>query len=70
MITRTRRRLLLAARALREKGERPPGADDPGVYRAARSGYFLAPADRGSWQEVYARTLAASVHPPRAAAAD
>ena len=70
MITRTRRRLLLAARALRDKAERPPGADDPGVYRAARSGYFLAPEDQGSWQEVYARTLAASVHPPRAAAAD
>jgi hypothetical protein len=66
MITRTRRRLLLAARALRDKGERPAGADDPGVYRAARSGYFLAPADRGTWQEVYARTLAAAVHPTTA----
>jgi phthalate 4,5-dioxygenase len=29
MIVRTRRRLLAAARALRETGARPPGADDP-----------------------------------------
>jgi phthalate 4,5-dioxygenase oxygenase subunit len=63
MITRTRRRLLLAARALRDKGERPAGADDPGVYRTARSGYFIAPDDQAPWQEVYARTLAAAVHP-------
>jgi phthalate 4,5-dioxygenase len=67
MITRTRRRLLLAARALRDKGERPAGVDDPGVYRAARSGYFIVPDDQGPWQDVYARTLAAAVHPPRAA---
>jgi hypothetical protein len=66
MITRTRRRLLLAARALRDKGERPPGVDQPGVYRDARSGYFVSPDDQGPWQDVYARTLAASVHPPRA----
>ena len=33
MITRTRRRLLMAARALREKGTVPPGADNPEVYR-------------------------------------
>ena len=65
MITRTRRRLLLAARALRDEAVRPPGADEPDVYRGARSGYFITPDDRGSWQEVYARTLAAAVHPPR-----
>jgi hypothetical protein len=67
MITRTRRRLLMAARALRDKGERPPGADDPGVYRGARSGYFVNPDDQGSWHEVYAKTLVAAVHPVRAA---
>ena len=66
MITRTRRRLLLAARALREAGVRPPGADDPAVYRGARSGYFTAPDDGTPWQDVYARTLAAAVHPRRA----
>jgi hypothetical protein len=63
MITRTRRRLLLAARALRDTGERPASVDDPGVYRAARSGYFTAPGDQAPWQDVYARTLAAAVHP-------
>jgi phthalate 4,5-dioxygenase len=29
MITRTRRRLLMAARALRENGTLPPGVDSP-----------------------------------------
>jgi phthalate 4,5-dioxygenase len=37
MIIRTRRRLLEAARALREQGTVPPGAEDPSVY-AVRSG--------------------------------
>jgi phthalate 4,5-dioxygenase oxygenase subunit len=64
MITRTRRRLLMATRALRDKGERPPGADDPAVYRGARSGYFIDADDQGPWREVYARTLSAAVHPP------
>ena len=65
MITRTRRRLLMAARALRDKGTLPPGVEDPQVYRAARSGYFVSEAT-SPWQEVYARQLAASVHPPGA----
>ena len=43
-------------------------ADDPGVYRKARSGYFLNPDDRGSWQEVYAATLANAMHPTAQAA--
>jgi len=64
MITRTRRRLLRAARALSESGTLPPGADDPGVYRGARSGYFLSPDSEKSWQEVYGATLAAAEHPP------
>jgi phthalate 4,5-dioxygenase len=63
MITRTRRRLLMAARALRDKQERPPGADDPGVYRRARSGYFVS-ADQNAWQEVYGSRLTAALHPP------
>jgi len=65
MITRTRRRLLMAARALRDKGVLPPGAEDPQVYREARSGYFVSD-DKRPWREVYARQLAASVHPPGA----
>src|SRR2546421_2471148 len=54
MITRTRRRLLMAARALRDKGVLPPGADDAEVYRGARSGYFVSD-DKNPWREVYAR---------------
>jgi phthalate 4,5-dioxygenase len=49
MIIRTRRRLIEAARALREQGTLPPGADDPHVY-AVRSGGAVIP--RGvSWVE-------------------
>jgi hypothetical protein len=62
MITRTRRRLLVAARALRDKDVLPPGVEEPHVYRAARSGYFVSD-DKSPWQEVYAKQLAASVHP-------
>jgi len=63
MITRTRRRLLMAARALRAKGTLPPGVRDPEVYRGARSGYFVSEGER-PWQEVYATTFADAVHPP------
>jgi hypothetical protein len=62
MIARTRRRLLLAARALGKEGLTPPGVDDPHVYHAARSGYFLSTEQR-PWQEVYAHRLAAATHP-------
>jgi len=62
MITRTRRRLLLAARALREKGITPPGADNPEVYRGARSGYLVS-ADNSPWREFYAKQFAAAAHP-------
>ena len=61
MITRTRRRLLMAARALREKGTPPPGVEDAQVFHGARSGYFVS--DEGPWQEVYDKRLAAAVHP-------
>jgi len=65
MITRTRRRLLMAARALRDQGTLPPGIDDPSIYRGARAGYFVS-NDKGEWQDVYARQLAAGLHPPPA----
>src|SRR5207249_2017910 len=42
MIIRTRRRLLDAARALREQGTVPPGAEEPAVY-AVRSGGAVIP---------------------------
>jgi phenylpropionate dioxygenase-like ring-hydroxylating dioxygenase large terminal subunit len=62
MITRTRRRLLTAARALRGKGTPPPGVDNADVFRDARGGYFLC--DEGSgWQDVYTRQLAAASRP-------
>jgi hypothetical protein len=51
MVTRTRRRLLLAARALRENGALPPGVKDPDVFRGARSGYFIS-EDASPWQEM------------------
>jgi hypothetical protein len=63
MITRTRRRLLMAARALRDGGVRPPGVEDPEVFRGARSGYFVSDDQRG-WPEIYAGQLAAAVRPP------
>ena len=62
MITRTRRRLLMAARALRDQRVPPPGVEDAEVFRGARSGYFVSD-DTSPWQEVYARQLAAALHP-------
>jgi phthalate 4,5-dioxygenase oxygenase subunit len=41
MIARTRRRLLLAARALATKGTVGPGVEDAGLYYRARAGSFL-----------------------------
>jgi hypothetical protein len=67
MITRTRRRLLLASRALREEGILPPGAEDGSVYRPARSGYVITdsiPDDEKAWRELYARLLAEAVRAP------
>ena len=65
MITRTRRRLLMAARALRDNGAMPPGAEDASVYRGARSGYLISAAP-SQWQQMYANELAAAAHPPPA----
>ncbi len=62
MITRTRRSLLLAARAFRDHGKTPPGAEDSDVYRGARSGYFTS-TDRSDWKAVYVNQLHASIHP-------
>jgi phthalate 4,5-dioxygenase len=44
MVIRTRRRLLNAARALRDEGMIPPGVDEPQVYRQ-RSGGVILPRD-------------------------
>jgi phthalate 4,5-dioxygenase oxygenase subunit len=61
MITRTRRRLLLAARALRDKGTVPPGVDAPEVYARARSGECVIQGD--DWQQVYDERLKHVVRP-------
>src|SRR2546428_14107550 len=44
MIIRTRRRVINAAKALRDDGKLPPGVDDPAVYRY-RSGGVILPRD-------------------------
>jgi len=62
MITRTRRRLLMAARALRDNGVSPPGAENVDVFRDARGGYFVCDAGKG-WQEAYAGQLAGTSRP-------
>ncbi len=61
MITRTRRRLLLAARALRDHGLVPPGVDAPDVYARARSGECLMQGE--DWQKVYEEQLKHVVRP-------
>ncbi len=57
MIAVTRRRLLLAAKALAEEGKTPPGAATPGAYGDVGAGYFLAPKSR-PWPDVYRHQLA------------
>jgi hypothetical protein len=49
MIIRTRRRLIDAAKALRDQGTLPPGVEDPTVY-AVRSGGVVVPRGQ-SWVE-------------------
>jgi phenylpropionate dioxygenase-like ring-hydroxylating dioxygenase large terminal subunit len=51
MVIRVRRRLLAAAKALRENGIVPPGVDEPGMYRQ-RSGWALVPEDKDFWEEL------------------
>ena len=62
MITRTRRRLLMAARALRDNGVPPPGVENVEVFRDARGGYFVSDESNG-WQDAYAAQLAQAWRP-------
>jgi phthalate 4,5-dioxygenase len=62
MISRTRQRLLHAARSLVDSGVAPPGVDDPESYLGARSGDFVASAALG-WREAYAAEIGKSVSP-------
>jgi hypothetical protein len=61
MITRTRRRLLMAARAVREKGTTPPCVDQPDIFRQVRSGEAVLAAD--DWQQAYRERLNDAVWP-------
>jgi nitrite reductase/ring-hydroxylating ferredoxin subunit len=49
MIIRVRRRLLTAAKELRERGTVPPGVDEPEMYRQ-RSGWAMVPKDQDFWE--------------------
>ncbi len=57
MITQTRRRLLVAARALADDGVAPPGVDDPEVFLRARGGDMMI-GKSDDWIEAYARQKA------------
>lgn len=62
MITRTRRRLLMAARALRDAGTTPPCVDEPRLFRKIRSGERVMQAE--DWQNAYADGMQRAIHPP------
>jgi hypothetical protein len=57
MITMTRRRLLMAAKAYAKDGTLPESATNPAAYRTKRGGFFLAPEQR-PWPDVYDAQLA------------
>jgi phenylpropionate dioxygenase-like ring-hydroxylating dioxygenase large terminal subunit len=62
MVIRVRRRLLAAAKALRETGEVPPGVDQPDVYQQRSGGVFI---DEGAdWVEATAELRKAYVTHP------
>jgi phenylpropionate dioxygenase-like ring-hydroxylating dioxygenase large terminal subunit len=60
MVARTRRSLLLAARAWKQKASNPPGALKAEVYFGARAGSFLA-AQGKNLEEAYAQQLMTAV---------
>jgi hypothetical protein len=49
LIIRTRRRVIAAAKALRDDGILPPGVDEPGIYRQ-RSGGVILPRSVDWWE--------------------
>jgi hypothetical protein len=60
MISRTRRRLLTAARALASDGTVPPGVNDAEVFWRARAGSFHADA-KFDWLEAYEEKLKTAI---------
>jgi phthalate 4,5-dioxygenase len=67
MITRTRRRLVRAARAFRKDGTAPPGVDDPDVFASVRSGDFLADT-KIAWRDAYDMQMRTALRPLQQAA--
>jgi hypothetical protein len=63
MIIRTRARLLAVAKALRDRGEPPPGAGDPEMFRVRSLSVFL-PRDV-NWITATADWLAAKGSLPK-----
>ncbi len=61
MIARTRRRLLQAARALRQDGTAPPGVDNPDIFLQVRSGEAVLAAP--DWKQAYADRMKAALRP-------
>lgn len=61
MISRTRKRIVRAARANAE-GIVPPGVDNPEIYQGARGGDFVGPASIG-WLQAYSDEVRASQNP-------
>jgi nitrite reductase/ring-hydroxylating ferredoxin subunit len=62
MVIRTRKRLIDAAKALRDTGQVPPGVDDPGVY-AVRSGGVVLPRGADWIEATRALRRAGAEHP-------
>jgi phthalate 4,5-dioxygenase len=69
MVARTRRRLLQAARALRDKGTLPPGIENPEVFYGSRGGFFFT-QPRADWRELYAEQLRVATRPAEQQAAE
>jgi phthalate 4,5-dioxygenase oxygenase subunit len=69
MIAITRRRLLEAARALRDTGTKPPVLDNPAVAARVRSGDLVAPEGQ-PWLDAYEEMLGEALHPGMARAAE
>jgi phthalate 4,5-dioxygenase oxygenase subunit len=67
MVIRTRRRVISAARALRDRGVVPPGVDNPEIYRC-RSGGVILPR-HANWLEATRELRRAFAEPTLAALA-
>lgn len=64
MISRTRRRLLQAARDYAKTGAPPPGVADPDVFLQSRAGFFIAEEGQ-AWQDAYAKNVADVIRPAK-----